>query len=48
MKIALELIEHWLTIPSEIEHVEFKEVKYCFDFEELVEYRMALTQGVFP
>ncbi len=34
MHIMLEQLEQWLTIPSEGEHLEFKEAKNRFDFEK--------------
>ena len=36
MTVSLEQFDQWLTLPSETEHLEFKEAKNRFDFEELV------------
>ncbi len=43
MTVTLEQLEHWLTLPSETENIEFKEAKNRYDFEELVEYCVALA-----
>jgi len=43
MSVILEQLEEWLTINSEGEHLEFKEAKNRFDFEELVKYCVALA-----
>lgn len=43
MKITLSQLDIWLTVPSEDEHLEFKEAKDNFHFEKLVEYCVALT-----
>ena len=43
MTATLEQLEQWLHLPSETEHLEFKEAKNRFDFEELVGYCVALA-----
>lgn len=43
MMISMEQLDKWLTLPSESEHLEFKEAKQRYDFEELVGYCVALA-----
>ena len=43
MNVTLEQLEKWLIIPSEGEHLEFKEAKNRYDFEKLVGYCVALA-----
>ena len=43
MTITLVQLEDWLTVPSENEHLEFKEARNRFDFEKLVGYCVALA-----
>ncbi|HEY5604201.1 MAG TPA: ATP-binding protein [Gammaproteobacteria bacterium] len=43
MTISIEQLDKWLVLPSETEHLEFKEAKSRFDFEELVGYCVALA-----
>jgi len=43
MTVTLEQLDQWLTLPSETEHLEFKEAKNNFHFEKLVEYCVALA-----
>jgi len=42
-RMTLEDLDKLLQLPSENEHVEFKEAKNRFDFEELVNYCVALA-----
>jgi ATP-dependent DNA helicase RecG len=43
MATSLEQLNRWLAAPSEDEHLEFKEGKNRYDFEELVKYCAALA-----
>ncbi|MDO8141964.1 MAG: ATP-binding protein [Candidatus Brocadiales bacterium] len=43
MTVTLDQLNAWLKVPSETEHLEFKEAKNRFDFENLVEYCVALA-----
>ncbi|NWH04115.1 ATP-binding protein [Desulfobacter latus] len=43
MSVTITQFEKWLDIPSEDEHLEFKEAKNRFDFEKLVGYCVALA-----
>jgi ATP-dependent DNA helicase RecG len=43
MTVTLKQLAYWLALPSETEHIEFKEAKNRYDFEELVEYCVALA-----
>jgi ATP-dependent DNA helicase RecG len=43
MTVSIEQLEKWLIVPSETEHLEFKEAKNNFHFENLVEYCVALA-----
>ena len=43
MSVTIEQLEQWLVAPSENEHLEFKEAKNRFDFENLVGYCVALA-----
>lgn len=43
MTITLEKLALWLRLPSETEHIEFKEANNRYDFEVLVKYCVALA-----
>ena len=43
MTATLKQLEQWMKLPSETEHLEFKEAKNRFNFEELVGYCVALA-----
>lgn len=43
MSVAIEQIQKWMNVPSENEHLEFKEAKNNFDFEKLVRYCAAFA-----
>ncbi|MEW5947768.1 MAG: ATP-binding protein [bacterium] len=43
MKITFEQLQSWIDAPSEDEHLEFKEAKSRYGFEELVRYCVALA-----
>ncbi len=43
MTISIEQLEKWMVVPSENEHLEFKEAKNRYDFEKLVGYCVALA-----
>ena len=41
--ITLETLEKWLLVPTETEHLEFKEAKQQFDSTKLLKYCVALA-----
>nr|CRH07367.1 Protein of unknown function [Candidatus Magnetococcus massalia] len=41
--ITLEMLEHWLTTPTETERLEFKEAKNQYDTTKLMKYCVALA-----
>ena len=43
MSTTVDELETWMTQPEEDEHLEFKEAKTQFDFEELAKYCAALS-----
>lgn len=43
MTVTIDKLNQWLVAPSEDEHLEFKEAKYNFHFEKLVDYCVALA-----
>jgi ATP-dependent DNA helicase RecG len=43
MSITLNDLQHWMALPSESEHLEFKEAATHFDFEKLLRYCCALA-----
>ncbi len=43
MSTSVEELERWMSLPSETEHVEFKEAKNQFDNTRLLKYCVALA-----
>jgi len=43
MNTTLEQLEEWMQLPSEDEHIEFKEARTQFDSDELTKYCVALA-----
>jgi ATP-dependent DNA helicase RecG len=41
--ITLETLEQWLKAPAKIERLEFKEAKYSYNKEKLLEYCVAIA-----
>ncbi len=41
--ISLDTLTHWLVVPAESEHLEFKEAKHQFDTTKLLRYCVALA-----
>jgi len=43
MTTSIAELERWLNAPRENEHLEFKEAKYTFDFQKVLDYCVALA-----
>ena len=41
--ITLQTLNHWLTAPTETEHLEFKEARQQYDSTKLLRYCVALA-----
>lgn len=40
---SLQLLEHWLRLPTESENLEFKEAKQQYDSQKLMRYCVAIA-----